>query len=265
MNRRLGIKAYEQQISSSSSIQGRSKEEVFAEFQPRIMSIARRLAAKIPASTPLAMEDLVSYGAIGLLEAIERFDDTRSNQFNTFADYRIRGAMRDAIRSFDTMSRHRREQEKSLRQTEEILFSELGRAPLPSEVAEELGVSLSEYFHLKSNTVNIVESSVQINSRTKEEQALVDLLESKGHDPLDVILDQEFRDRVRLAIDSLEERARQCILLYYGRNLNLSEIAQVFEITPSRVSQILSRARKELMLLLREIAADSGYDVDTIE
>ena len=124
MNRRAGLKAYEQQMSSVS-LQERSKEDIFAEFQPRIMSIARRLAEKIPANIPLAMEDLVSYGAIGLLEAIERFDASRNNQFNTFADYRIRGAMHDAIRSFDNMSRHRRDQEKSVRKTEEFLSEEI--------------------------------------------------------------------------------------------------------------------------------------------
>jgi RNA polymerase sigma factor for flagellar operon FliA len=86
-------------------------------------------------------------------------------------------------------------------------------------------------------------------------------LESNGIDPLELILDEEFRQGVRHAIDELGERSRQCVLLYYGRNLNLSEIAKVFEITPSRVSQILSKARKDLMLSLREIAEDAGYDV----
>ena len=111
MSRRSGLRAYEQQMSSIS-LQERSKDDIFSEFQPRILFIARRLASRLPANIPLAMEDLVSYGAIGLLEAIERFDASRNNQFNTFADFRIRGAMRDAIRSFDTMSRHRRDQEK---------------------------------------------------------------------------------------------------------------------------------------------------------
>jgi RNA polymerase sigma factor for flagellar operon FliA len=260
MNRRAGLKAYEQQ-RSSVSLQERSKEDIFTEFQPRIMSIARRLADKIPSNIPLAMEDLVSYGAIGLLEAIERFDASRNNQFNTFADYRIRGAMRDAIRSFDSMSRHRRDQEKSVRKTEDFLCLQLGRDPLPSEVASELGVSLSEYFHLKNNTMKVVESSTVVNSFNQEEKILVELLESNGIDPLELILDEEFRQGVRHAIDELGERSRQCVLLYYGRNLNLSEIAKVFEITPSRVSQILSKARKDLMLSLREIAEDAGYDV----
>lgn len=259
MSRRAGLRAYEQQMSSIS-LQERSKDDIFAEFQPRILFIARRLASRLPANIPLAMEDLVSYGAIGLLEAIERFDASRNNQFNTFADFRIRGAMRDAIRSFDTMSRHRRDQEKDIRKVEEALHQDFGRQPLPSEVAQELGISLSEYFQLKTNTQNVIESSV-VSGDNKEEKVLVDLLEDNGVSALDVLLDEEFRMRVREAIDLLEDRQRQCILLYYGRNLNLSEVAKVFEITPSRVSQILSKARAILVTSLREIAQEAGYDV----
>lgn len=261
MNRRSGLRAYEQQ-RTSMSLQERSKDDIFAEFQPRILYVARRLAEKLPSSIPLAIEDLVSYGAIGLLEAIERFDASRNNQFNTFADFRIRGAMRDAIRSFDTMSRHRRDQEKDLRKTEDSLYKELGRSPLPSEVAKELDISLSEYFHMKNNTVNVIESSVAMSEHTKEEKVLVELLEDNGIDPLDVLLDEEFRAGVRNAIDLLEDRQRECILLYYGRNLNLSEVAKVFDITPSRVSQIMSKARTQLMGALRDIAREAGYEVD---
>ena len=260
MSRRSGLRAYEQQMSSIS-LQERSKDDIFAEFQPRILFIARRLASKLPANIPLAMEDLVSYGAIGLLEAIERFDASRNNQFNTFADFRIRGAMRDAIRSFDTMSRHRRDQEKDVRKVEEALYQDLGRQPLPSEAAQEMGISLSEYFQLKNNTQNIIEASVVSNDHTSEEKILVELLEDNGINALDVLLDEEFRTGVRNAIDLLEDRQRQCILLYYGRNLNLSEVAKVFEITPSRVSQILSKARAILVTSLREIAREAGYDV----
>ena len=261
MSRRAGLKAYVQH-RSAASILDKSKDEIFAEFQPRILSIARRLAEKIPANIPLAIEDLASYGAIGLLEAIERYNPSMNNQFNTFADYRIRGAMRDAIRSFDNMSRHRRDQEKYLRSTEEALFQQLGRDPLPSEVADDLGITLSEYFHLKNNTMKVTENSVQYNHDTQEEKILVEMLAANGDDPLGLILDDEFRKGVRKAIDDLDERPRQCVLLYYGRNLNLTEIAKVFEITPSRISQILSRARNTLMLSLRDLAEDAGYDVD---
>ena len=261
MSRRAGLRAYAQS-SSSSSILDKSKDEIFAEFQPRILSIARRLAEKIPSSIPLAIEDLASYGAIGLLEAIERYNPSMNNQFNTFADYRIRGAMRDAIRSFDNMSRHRRDQEKYLRSTEEELFVRLGRDPLPSEVANELEITLSEYFHLKNNTMKVTENSVTFNHETQEEKVLVEMLAANGDDALELILDAEFREGVKKVIDDLDERPRQCILLYYGRNLNLTEIAKVFEITPSRISQILSRARETLMLSLRDLAEDAGYDVE---
>ena len=110
------IKAYSNQAARQKKANERDKSEIFLEFQPRILAIARRLSSKIPASAPLSIDDLASYGAIGLLEAIERYDESRNNQFSTFADYRIRGAMFDALRSFDNMSRHRREQARELAQ-----------------------------------------------------------------------------------------------------------------------------------------------------
>ena len=121
-------------------------------------------------------------------------------------------------------------------------------------------LSLSEYFQLKNNTQNVIEASVVVSDNS-EEKVLVELLEDNGINALDVLLDEEFRIGVRNVIDLLEERQRQCILLYYGRNLNLSEVAKVFEITPSRVSQILSKARAILVTSLREIAQEAGYDV----
>ncbi|MEC7987555.1 MAG: FliA/WhiG family RNA polymerase sigma factor [Myxococcota bacterium] len=255
------LKAYSSQAARQNELDGRDKSDVFLEFQPRILAIARRLATKIPASAPLGIDDLAAYGAIGLLEAIERYDESRNNQFSTFADYRIRGAMFDALRSFDNMSRHRREQARDLSEAEKSLRSLLGREPTHSEIAEELDISLGEYFHLRNNTVQVVENSIDGgDDRTDDSRTLIDILEDEGcADPLSAILDEEFRTRVQEVIENLPDRQRHCILLYYGRNLNLTEISEVFGLTPSRISQILSKSRKELSLQLQRIALEYGY------
>ena len=261
MSRPSGLKAYAQN-SIAHEIMNKSKEEIFAEYEPRILSIARRMARKIPPSAPLGVEDLASYGAIGLLEAIERFDPSRNNQFGTFADYRIRGAMFDALRSFDNMSRHRREQARDVTDAEEVLQKKLGRMPSPGEIADELGISLSEFFHRKKHTMSITETSVA-PSEEGEGKSIVEILaDNSSIDPLEVVLNQELRERVQTVIESLPERQKQCILLYYGRNLNLSEVARVFDLTPSRISQILSRTRKFLHEALLDIAVEQGYDVE---
>ena len=116
-----------------------------------------------------------------------------------------------------------------------------------------------KWIHRKSN--EIIENSIDGgDDRVDDSRALVDILEDEGcADPLSAILDDEFRQRVQEVIQNLPERQRQCILLYYGRNLNLTEISDVFGLTPSRISQILSKSRKELSQQLQKVALDYGY------
>ena len=260
MSRLSGLKAYAQ--NSIKEEHTKSKEEIFAEFQPKILAIARRMAKKIPPNVPLAVEDLASYGAIGLLEAIDRFDPTRNNQFNTFADYRIRGAMFDALRSFDPMSRHRREQARDINEAEDVLFQKLGRTPEPSEIAHELGITLAEFFQRKKNTSNVTTLSTLGRGDGEEEISLIEtLVDHASINALDLVLDDEFRRSVRQILEDLPEKQNQCILLYYGRNLNLTEVAEVFGVTPSRISQILTKAKKDLRERLVDLAIDKGYEV----
>ena len=105
------------QARNAALIDGMTREQVCQRFQGRIVLLARRLAARLPSGSELNRDDLTSHGAIGLLEAIDRFDETRKIQFSTYAEYRIRGAMMDALRACDTFSRHRRQMSKNLKHT----------------------------------------------------------------------------------------------------------------------------------------------------
>ena len=146
---RQGIHAYKQAVEKTSSPSAMDKEALFEQYKKRIYQIAHRLMEKIPANHPLEFEDMVSYCAIGLLEAIERFEPERNNQFSTFVDYRVRGAMWDAIRSLDEVSRYSRDQAKNLEQTRQILENGLGSPPTAEEMSIELGVDLEEFFILE--------------------------------------------------------------------------------------------------------------------
>ena len=257
---KMGMKAYRQAASNVADME-MDKSALFEKYKLRIYHIAHRIKEKVPDGSPIDFEDLVSYGAIGLFEAVDRFDPERNNQFSTFADYRIRGAMFDALRSLDTMSRHSRDQAKEVREKIELLSQQFGREPTNGEVAQALEISLDDYHALlhKTRTVSHVPIETDAES-TDEPRSLLNILADESNvSAVDVLLDEEFRAQIRGAIEQLSDRKRQCVLLYYGRNLNLSEIAAVFDVTPSRISQILNSVRGELRNALKDIASEYGY------
>lgn len=235
---------------------------VYDQYKDRVLMFARRMANKIPSGSPLSVEDLASCGAIGLMEAVERFDENRGIQFATFADYRIRGAMIDAIRSSDHMSRHRREQERDLEIVKVELTKILGRTPRPRELAKEMDIPLEKLYRLQTNVAKVTEVSID-GEDPDESRSLLDIISNeREEDPITTIMNEEVRFHVREAIMQLDERSRQCVLLYYGRSMNLTEISEVFELTPSRISQILSQARQSLRTMLKGLAQQQGFSTE---
>lgn len=231
-------------------IDGLTRNEICEAYHDRIVLVARRVAERLPSSCELQLEDLVGFGAVGLLEAFERFDPSRNILFSTFAEYRVRGAMMDALRQNDSFTRYRRQMSRDLNHAVDELTRSLGRRPEPEEVAEQLGVDMETYWHNVRTTQPV--SHVSIDERPGDEEdggarplAQV-LVGTDGQEPYRNILNRQARDRLQDAIKSLSARRRQCIVLYYGRGLTLKEIAEVFDVTPSRISQILSAARRDL-------------------
>jgi RNA polymerase sigma factor for flagellar operon FliA len=238
-------------------VDGLSRDEVCTRYQPRILMVARRLSERLPPNCGLAFEDLAGFGAIGLLEAFDRFDEQRSIQFSTFAEYRIRGAMMDALRQNDSFTRYRREMAKRLDDAVETLRFDLGRAPEPEEVAENLDVDLATYWHMVDTTrpisyVSIFDEDASEGGGSGGRTMAEVLVGSDGRDPFRALMGQDARLLLKFAIKELPERKRQCVILYYGRGLNLSEIARVFDVTPSRISQVLSSARRDLREMLED-------------
>ena len=262
---RSGVNAYRQVAEQSVATNNVDKAALFEQYKKRIYQIAHRLMDRVPPSMPLEFEDLVSYGAIGLLEAVDRFDPERDNQFSTFVDYRVRGAMWDGIRSLDEMSRYSRDQAKSIGQVRSILESYMGRPPTSEEVASEMGMDLEAFQILEGKVQSVSHISLDFEDAEGGRPFIESIADDHNLDAEELIMQEDFRREVRDAIGELSERKRDCILLYYGRNLNLSEIAQVFDVTSSRVSQILSSARAELKEKLHSVASLYGFVEDTIE
>ncbi|MFH1466005.1 MAG: FliA/WhiG family RNA polymerase sigma factor [Pseudomonadota bacterium] len=233
---------------ASRRVDGMTRAEACATFQPKILMLARRMAARLPDGVGVTREDLASYGAIGLLEAFDHFDETQSIKFATFAEYRVRGAMLDALRAGDTMSRRRRTLARRIQDAHNALAHRLGRDPIPEEVAGELGMDLETYWESVGKTAQV--NLLSMDEREEGSDEGLSLAETRVADPeqdvLQRLVDHSARAELKRAVLTLPERSRQCVLLYYGRDMTLAEIGRVFDLTPSRISQILSDARLRL-------------------
>jgi len=248
-------------------VEGMSREEVAHRFQSKILLIARQLSERLPADSSVYYEDLVSYGAIGLLEAFERFDASRGILFSTFAEYRIRGAMLDALRSNDTFTRRRRQLAKRIEAASDSLKRELGRMPEPEEVASRLQIDMDQYWaaidRVKPVSLVSIDGVLQ-DEEGNEGRALVEQLTTAAHENPSHNLDvAEVKRHLREAVKALPEKQRHCVMMYYGKDLSLAEIAAVYEVTPSRISQILSQAKMSLRKKLRNLvdAGDLGLEI----
>jgi RNA polymerase sigma factor for flagellar operon FliA len=245
----------EQGSGEGRTIDGLNRDESCVKYQGRIVVLARRLGERLPSDCDVTVDDLAAFGAIGLLEAFDRFDPEREILFSTFAEYRIRGAMMDALRQNDVFTRYRRQLSRQIQSAEQELMLELGRPPEHAELAQHLDMDLDTYWQVVHRTLPVNHVSLHESSSDEGDgpgpRNLADrLMGSDGRDAFRHILSREAREYLKAAIKELPDRRRQCIILYYGRGLNLSEIAQVFDVTPSRISQILSKARTELRAAL---------------
>jgi RNA polymerase sigma factor for flagellar operon FliA len=243
-NMTFGTEAY----GSPRLVEGLTREEVCTRYQGKVMLLARRLAERLPPDASMQYEDLVSCGAIGLLEAFERYDEGRQIQFSTFAEYRIRGAMLDALRSNDSFTRRRRQLANRIADATEAVRREVGREPRPEEVADRLEVDLETYWSAIDRVQPV--SMVSIDATSDDDDEGRSLLETLVTGPVDgpdrMLVIGEIKTHLRESIKALPDRHRQCILMYYGKEMSLAEIAEVYGVTPSRISQILSDARRRL-------------------
>ena len=228
------------------------RNEYAAKFFPYIEKVARRLARRLPAHVEI--DDLISSGVIGLMEAAERFDPKRVDRFEAFAEFRIRGAMLDDLRSRDTLSRDMRRLSNELRDATRRLESQLGRTPDQEEIARRLGVGVDELYARQqklsgSSVVGIDDAGPDLLERTGDHTAA---------DPFEIASRREMLAHLVGGIEDLPEKMQQVLSLYYCDNLNLKEIGTVLGVTESRVCQIHGEATKRLRESLGELVAEAA-------
>lgn len=229
---------------------GRSElqEKIVLKYLNLVHYIANRLVSY---STPaLDRDDLYSAGIIGLLEAIERFDPDKNVEFKSYAGLRIKGSIIDEIRKFDWVPRAVRKKTKMLDATIHRLFSELHRLPSDDEIAEELNLTLEEYYHLTDNLgplyIHSLDSAIDSDATLNYTDFII-----QDEDPDLELNKQAVREKLIDSIQKLPERERLVISLYYYENLNLKEIGKVLEVSESRISQIHSSAVNKLRTMLQ--------------
>lgn len=219
------------------------KDELIKEYAPLIKFIAQKIAVRLPSN--IELDDLISAGVIGLMDAIDKYDPTRDNKFKTYAEFRVRGAILDELRAQDWVPRSIRDKAKLLDKTIANLENELGRTATDEEVAKALNINIDE-FHELVNQVRPV-SLLPIDQATTfsntDKKSIMDILEgSRLNNPFNQLNIKSIKDVVAQAIEELPERQRLVLSLYYYEDLNLKEIGQVLRVTESRVSQLHAQA-----------------------
>jgi RNA polymerase sigma factor for flagellar operon FliA len=232
-----------------------ARERLILHYAPLVKYVASRVATGLPASVEQA--DLVSYGMFGLIDALEKFEPARGNKFETYAIPRIKGAIIDELRAMDWVPRSVRFKAREIEKAVADLESMLKRAPSEKEVAERLGVSVSELHDVITQisfvSVLALDELLSVGNDRGEQVSLLDTLADKGTDPTLGVEGQETRALLAGAINSLSEREKIVVTLYYFEGLTLAEIGDILGVTESRVCQIHTKAVNQLRLQLVEV------------
>jgi RNA polymerase sigma factor for flagellar operon FliA len=236
-----------------------ARDQLIVHYSPLVKYVASRVATGLPASVEQA--DLVSYGIFGLIDALDKFDRSRQIKFETYAIPRIRGAIIDELRSLDWVPRSIRFKAREVERAYQEVEAKLKRAPSDGEVAKHLGVSLPELHDIVTQisfvTVAALEEVVPAGSDRGESLSLLDTIaDMSAADPVAGLEGNETRAFLAASINSLSEREKVVITLYYFEGMTLAEIGQVLGVTESRVCQIHTKAVGQLRNYLRDEDTD---------
>ncbi len=215
------------------------REALITAHLGKVRYIADRMAAKLPPS--VERDDLYGAGVIGLIDAVERFDESRGIAFTTFAEMRVRGAILDNLRSLDWASRSTRKRAREIQTAFAEIEQRKGSAATEEEVAEQLKIPVAE---LRENLQDLRGLTLTNLDEREDETGLtlMDKVRDNGASPLEELEKRENRRLLAGAIDKLPERERQVVALYYVEELTMKEIGDVLSVSESRVSQLRTQA-----------------------
>lgn len=217
-----------------------ARNALIEEYTPLVKYMAGRVKVIVP--DHIELSDLVSFGILGLIQAVERFDPDQGIKFSTYAAARIRGAILDELRAQDWISRSSREKAKRLSRLYYEMEQRLGRNPEDEEMAHELDIPLEEFHHMVSeaNIPELTSLNTMIDPESSVE--LIDIITDNTEGPEAALFDKEVQRLLGETIDRLKDQEKLVLALYYYEELTQMEIAQVLDLSTARVSQIHSKA-----------------------
>ena len=244
---------YSKQKQPAQPAEDAGKGEL-VDYLPLVKYIAGRLAISLPRSVEL--DDLINAGVVGLIDAYNNFDVGKGVKFETYASLRIRGSILDELRGMDWVPRSTRARSREVERTISKLEGQLGRSPTEAELADELDVTLEEYYQIMDDVSSAALLSLDEMSFGDDDDkpvSLVDTLRSQDQPSALLNLERlEMRDLLADSLGQISEQERLVVALYYYEELTLKEIGQVLELSESRVSQLHTKAVLGLRAKLRK-------------
>jgi len=235
-----------------------NREETILRYAPLIKYIAHRLAMRLPSH--ISVDDLISAGVIGLIDAYNKYDPGKNVELKTYAEFRIRGAMLDELRALDWVPRSIRQKTAQLGRVILDLEKRKGGPVTNEEIASELGLSIDGYYDLLNKLYGISTLDIGLlhpkKSHLSDEEILNLLFDGEENDPFHLLSVKELKSILARAIEELSSKEKMVISLYYYEELTLKEIGEVLDLTESRVCQIHTKAILKLRVKLKRHMED---------
>ena len=236
-----------------------TREEVIHRYMHLVKYVAGRISVNLPPNVEL--NDLINDGVVGLIDAIEKYDDDRGVKFETYAITRIHGAIIDALRALDWVPRAIRQKAREIERTQHALEVDLGRMATDDEVATKMGMQKREFESLQQKVrgTSLLSLEEHLPNDRGSDIPLLDTLKGEDGDLGLDVEQREVREALVAAVESLSRQEKTVIKLYYFEGQTLKEIKSVLEVSESRVSQIHAQAVIHLRQKLRVLSADLGF------
>lgn len=244
------LMAYEQPQEAQNEI----KVEDYAFLVKRI---AHHMMARVPAC--VQVEDLIQAGMVGLLEAAQKYDDSKGASFETYAGIRIRGSIVDEMRRGDWAPRSVHRNARKVAEAVSVVEKKHGRDAKDYEVAEELGIELDEYYDIVKDSASTRLFSYEDTFEEDDARITPSLSGVTLVGPSEAVHKGALQEALSIAIKGLPEREQMVLSLYYEQEMNLKEIGQVLGVSESRVSQLHSQAAVRLKSRLTDWTSSSDY------
>jgi RNA polymerase sigma factor for flagellar operon FliA len=229
------------------------REDLILQHYPMVRQVAYKMVTRFPSC--VEVDDLVTIGTLGLIDAVDRFEENRSISFRAYARIRVQGAILDELRKEDWVPRSVRDRHHRLLKSRDSLREKLGRDPSHEELAKNMDVSVPRLRELIAEST--VRTLVSMEDQTgSSEETVSSILRFEGEGPVDQAVRGRLAETVRQALQDLPEREQTIVRLYYYEDLTFSEIGRTMGVTESRISQLHSRMKRRLFSRLQELMED---------